>query len=640
MKYKKIIRVLALGILCSSTVFGSTPTFAEEHPSSTRTLLTQQKDDNLNSEETEDSEHPIPKPDLPKSYNLLVGDSLIENNTYSDSKGNQINFQYTTDTGLVANTVVHYTVKLVEDTRLKEIRVINATTNELILSSNEINGVFTIPESDVRIQLETKKEEKIEPEVPVKSEEKSNEISDNKSTSNKGVTTINPNNHDTKDTAPKSSAANRDTAVVDRTTETTNSGVTDSRIPSSHTVPTLNNTIQTSIVQETYRHLGKPYVWGAKGPNAFDCSGLAYFVYANALGYSIGGWTGDQQYAGTQIPVSEAQPGDLLFWGAPTSITTHVAIYIGSGQYVHAPQPGDVVKIETINNFTPTFAVRVSIDGLPKATNSLSNAFGEYSTNQPFIFNKNQTTDQFIKKIGEPSREIGQKYGIYSSVMIAQAILESGSGNSSLASEPNYNLFGIKGKFKNSSVTFKTLEQDKDGANYQIRSEFRKYPSYKESLEDYAKLIKEGISGNKEFYKAAWKDQTKSYKDATKHLQGRYATDKQYAEKLNAIIKAYDLMKFDHVKKSKKRINGPEIRSIKTDFKANDDLQLKLIASVTSSQFIPQSMLPKHFIQLFRGECLIAVAVTAFPKRMTLSVLFVSSSRLKNLSKTFNDSSL
>lgn len=77
--------------------------------------------------------------------------------------------------------------------------------------------------------------------------------------------------------------------------------------------------------------------------------------------------------------------------------------------------------------------------------------------------------------------------------MIAQAILESGSGNSSLASEPNYNLFGIKGKYKDQGVTFQTLEQDNVGASFQITSEFRKYPSYKESLEDYAKLIKKAF---------------------------------------------------------------------------------------------------------------------------------------------------
>lgn len=389
----------------------------------------------------------------------------------------------------------------------------------------------------------------------------------------------------------------------------------DVRVPSNQPAPTFSNDVQTAIVQEAYRYLGKPYVWGAKGPNAFDCSGLAYVVYANATGHNIGGWTGDQQYAGTQIPVSEAQPGDLLFWGAPTSVTTHVAIYIGNGQYIHAPQPGDVVKIGNISDFTPTFAVRVNIAGLPKATGSLSNAFGEYSTNQPFIFNKNQTTDQFIKKIGETSREIGQKNDIYSSVMIAQAILESGSGNSSLASEPNYNLFGIKGKFKDQGVTFQTLEQDNDGANFQITSEFRKYPSYKESLEDYAKLIKKGISGNEEFYKSAWKDQTESYKDATNHLQGRYATDKQYAEKLNAIIAAYDLTEFDHAKETKVKAAGPEVQSAKTVFDVNDRIQSKLIASLIDSPRIPQIMSTKQFVNLFRGESLIALATTALPTK-------------------------
>lgn len=242
------------------------------------------------------------------------------------------------------------------------------------------------------------------------------------------------------------------------------------------------------------------------------------------------------------------------------------------------------------------------------------NAFGTYSPDQPFIVNKNQTTDQFIKKIGEISREIGQKNGIYSSVMIAQAILESGSGNSSLASEPNYNLFGIKGKYKGQGITFQTLEQDDEGASFQITSEFRKYPSYKESLEDYATLIKEGISGNPEFYKAAWKDQTKSYEEATKYLQGRYATDKQYAEKLNAIIKAYDLTEYDQAKQAKKSV-GPEIKATKSSSNLNDYILSKLLASIINNPRIPQAMSTKYFVNLFRGESLIALAATALPAK-------------------------
>ena len=99
------------------------------------------------------------------------------------------------------------------------------------------------------------------------------------------------------------------------------------------------------------------------------------------------------------------------------------------------------------------------------------------------ISHKNQTTDQFVEKIAEDAREIGQEEeNIYASVMMAQAILESGSGNSLLSRSPNYNLFGIKGAYKGSSISFNTLEQTAAKQNYQIRAAFRKYPSYKESF--------------------------------------------------------------------------------------------------------------------------------------------------------------
>lgn len=315
-------------------------------------------------------------------------------------------------------------------------------------------------------------------------------------------------------------------------------------------LPTNATNVQQAIVREAFKHLGKPYVWGAKGPNTFDCSGLTYYVYMKATGHYIGGWTGEQQYAGTQIPVNQAQPGDLVFWGPSSGVTHHVGIYIGNGQFIHAPQPGDKVRVTSISDFTPDFAVRVNLAGLPAASGSLTGGSSILDgLDGSFHFSQNQTTDQFLKKIADDAQEIGQKEGIYASVMMAQAILESGSGNSLLSSEPNHNLFGIKGSYKGSSVTFNTLEQDSSGQSYQIRAQFRKYPSYKESLEDYADLIKNGLTGNPDFYKPTWKSETKDYKEATKYLEGRYATDRQYSQKLNAIIEAYDLTKYDEPKK-------------------------------------------------------------------------------------------
>ncbi|WP_271017852.1 glucosaminidase domain-containing protein [Enterococcus faecium] len=315
-------------------------------------------------------------------------------------------------------------------------------------------------------------------------------------------------------------------------------------------LPTNTTNVQQAIVREAFKHLGKPYVWGAKGPNTFDCSGLTYYVYMKATGHYIGGWTGEQQYAGTQIPVSQAQPGDLVFWGPSSGVTHHVGIYIGNGQFIHAPQPGDKVRVTSISDFTPDFAVRVNLAGLPAASGSLTGGSSILDgLDGSFHFSQNQTTDQFLKKIADDAQEIGQKEGTYASVMMAQAILESGSGNSLLSSEPNHNLFGIKGSYKGSSVTFNTLEQDSSGQSYQIRAQFRKYPSYKESLEDYADLIKNGLTGNPDFYKPTWKSETKDYKEATKYLEGRYATDRQYSQKLNAIIEAYDLTKYDEPKK-------------------------------------------------------------------------------------------
>ncbi|WP_048703648.1 glucosaminidase domain-containing protein [Companilactobacillus ginsenosidimutans] len=151
----------------------------------------------------------------------------------------------------------------------------------------------------------------------------------------------------------------------------------------------------------------------------------------------------------------------------------------------------------------------------------------------------------FIEYIGNSARKLAENNDLYASVMIAQAMIESGWGTSGLASAPNYNLFGIKGTYNGTAVNMPTQEDDGTGSLYSINSDFKKYPSYKESLEDYVSLLRGGVSGNPQMYAGTWKSNTSSYKDATAFLTGKYATDTTYADKLNNIIEKYNLSRFD-----------------------------------------------------------------------------------------------
>ena len=152
---------------------------------------------------------------------------------------------------------------------------------------------------------------------------------------------------------------------------------------------------------------------------------------------------------------------------------------------------------------------------------------------------------EFFNLLSKDARKIAAENDLYASVMLAQAALESGFGSSSLSLAPHYNLFGVKGTYKGQSVSMATLEEE-NGQMYGIQAGFRAYPSYKESMMDYAALLSGGISDNPQFYQGTWKSKTSSYKEATKFLTGRYATDSQYATKLNGIIEAYGLTQFDN----------------------------------------------------------------------------------------------
>lgn len=101
------------------------------------------------------------------------------------------------------------------------------------------------------------------------------------------------------------------------------------------------------IVDYAYQFLGRPYVWGATGPDTFDCSGLTSYVYRHCANLEITRTTYTQINVGTPVEYNDMQPGDLVFMRN----NEHVGIYIGNGQMIHAPRTGDVVKVSNVFSF-------------------------------------------------------------------------------------------------------------------------------------------------------------------------------------------------------------------------------------------------------------------------------------------------
>ncbi|MBG0855974.1 C40 family peptidase [Streptomyces spinoverrucosus] len=101
--------------------------------------------------------------------------------------------------------------------------------------------------------------------------------------------------------------------------------------------------------------LGRPYIWGAAGPSGFDCSGLMQWSYAQA-GIALPRTSQGQRAAGRQVPLSQAQPGDLITYRSDAS---HVAMYMGNGQVVHAPYPGAPVRYDPVGMMPVSGVTRV-----------------------------------------------------------------------------------------------------------------------------------------------------------------------------------------------------------------------------------------------------------------------------------------
>jgi cell wall-associated NlpC family hydrolase len=108
-----------------------------------------------------------------------------------------------------------------------------------------------------------------------------------------------------------------------------------------------NSKVQ-KVLDLAYKQQGKPYKWGATGPDSFDCSGFTTYVYKNAASITLPRVSRDQATAGTKVERNNLKEGDLVFFGSGGNIT-HVGMYVGSQKFINSPQTGDVVKVSSMD---------------------------------------------------------------------------------------------------------------------------------------------------------------------------------------------------------------------------------------------------------------------------------------------------
>lgn len=155
----------------------------------------------------------------------------------------------------------------------------------------------------------------------------------------------------------------------------------------------------------------------------------------------------------------------------------------------------------------------------------------------------NAQVQAFIKNNRAAVMAVSNEYGIYPSIQMAQAALESGWGTSQLSTKAN-NYFGVKWGGSGAYVAMPTQEYV-NGHYITVTEKFAKYNSVRESLEGNARLLANGLSWNHNYYSGAWRSKASNYKEAAYGLQGKYATAPDYATKLIRVIETYHLQEMD-----------------------------------------------------------------------------------------------
>jgi cell wall-associated NlpC family hydrolase len=182
--------------------------------------------------------------------------------------------------------------------------------------------------------------------------------------------------HKIKKLMPRAAQVEQLVVQIPRTPATATAPTTGSA-PAGSVVPVTGGLAATSVLRTMLlaaeSRLGMPYIWGANGPNAFDCSGLVQWSFAQA-GVVMPRVAADQARTGPAVPISRLAPGDLLFYHfdptAPDYIS-HVAIYLGDGKMIQAPEPGmnvEVVPVDLGSGFAGAIDVSPAVAAQVAAT--------------------------------------------------------------------------------------------------------------------------------------------------------------------------------------------------------------------------------------------------------------------------------